>query len=86
MVALRACFPRRAALHATELFQPAMVRSAVGTDGLEIGQTAVPTIERYVAWRKAARFGGVEHGAEVRVLGQPIEGLAKQPIVARDGV
>jgi len=54
---------------------------AVGTDGFEISQRTVPAIEGYIARLKATRFGGLEQGAEVLVLGQLVDGFVKQPIV-----
>ena len=67
-------------------FQAGQPLPAVLADGLEIGQATIPTVERHVARMKAACFGGLEHGEEMRVFGQAVDGLIKQPIVAWDGV
>lgn len=65
--------------------EPGQPRSAVVADGLEIGEATVPTVEGHIARLKATRLGGRKHRTKVLVLGQRVDGLIKQPIVARDG-
>ncbi len=64
-----------------ELRQPVPPK---GADQLEVGQTAVLTIEGHQARREAALVRGCEYGLEVVVFGCTIDRLIIEPIVTGD--
>ena len=63
--------------------EPVPARAA---DRLQVLQAAVPTVARHAAWSATAWLGRREQGAEVLVLGHPVDRLVRAPIVAGDGV
>src|SRR6266576_4292754 len=85
--ALRKCaIARSVRVNLTIAFQAGEPVPVIGTDGLEIGQRAVPTIECNVVRLKPTLFGGRQHRQEMVIFGAAVEGLVKQAIVAWDGV
>jgi len=84
---LRKCAIARSVwVNLTIAFQAAEPVPVIRTDGLEIGQRAVPSIEGDLVRLKPTLFGGRQHGQEMVIFAAAVEGLVKQAIVAGDGV